>query len=82
MRWLWIAMLSLVVTSADPAAAQDYKKAPPAEELDERADAYVNNRRIVAILLISGTLVGGLISGLSRRRARRREAERSRDEAG
>ena len=63
-----------VLVSAPPVGAQDYKQAPPAEELDERAEVYVTNRRIMAIVLVGGTFVAGLGASILRRRARRRAA--------
>ena len=68
-------VLAVCLAGVAPVHAQDYKQAPPAEELDQRADEYVLGRRIVAILLIGGTLVGGMIGSISRRRERRRLAE-------
>ena len=43
-------------------------------DLDRRADEYITNRRIVAVLLIGGTLIGGMIGSISRRRAKARAA--------
>ena len=65
---LGVILLALSV----PVAADDYKQAPPPEELDRQASDYITNRRIVAVLLIGGTLVGGMIGSIGRRRARRR----------
>lgn len=71
-RLLVALALVLVSTLAPDVRAQDYKLAPPAEELDRRADEYVMNRRIMAIVIVGGTFVVGLVSGLARRRARLR----------
>lgn len=62
-------------------ADQDYKVAPPAEELDARARGYVVRRRVMAVILIGGTLAGGMIASISRRRARAR-ARAQQDESG
>lgn len=70
--FLFVVLATLLVGNvAPPAMAQDYKKAPPAEELDRRADEYITGRRIVVILLVAGTLIGGMMGSVSRRRERR-----------
>jgi heme/copper-type cytochrome/quinol oxidase subunit 2 len=66
------ALAAALLVIAVPVGADDYKQAPPAEELDRQASDYITNRRIVAVLLIGGTLVGGMIGSIARRRARRR----------
>lgn len=89
-RWsmlLWLVLGCVVAHSPVRAQSdsQDYKTAPPAEELDARAEGYVLRRRVMALILIGGTLAGGIIGSVSRRRERaraRRQAagERARDE--
>ena len=69
-----LVLLLLAFGVPSPVAADDFKKAPPLEELDRRADEYITNRRIVAVLLIGGTLIGGMIGSISRRRAKARAA--------
>lgn len=63
------------VDMARASTSQDYKLAPPDEELESRAEEYILNRRITAILLVGGTLIGGALGSVMRRRARRRARE-------
>lgn len=72
-------VLLLGVGDVPPVSAQDYKQAPPAEELDRRADDYVTGRRVVVVILVVGTLVGGMAGSVSRRLARRRAAREARE---
>ena len=82
MSRLVIALVLVLSSSFAPELrAQDYKLAPPDEELERRADEYVTNRRIMAIVIVGGTFVIGLVSGLARRRARL-EAQRELEARG
>lgn len=71
------ALAAVVLLLSVPVAADDYKKAPAPEELDRQASDYITNRRIVAVLLVGGVLVGGMIGSIGRRRARRRAQRES-----
>jgi hypothetical protein len=67
---------TILVLSAAPAMAQeDPMRAPPAEELDRQSDAWIRNRRWMALIIIGGTLLAGGGASFVRRRNRRKAAQ-------
>ncbi len=66
----WV--LLFVLLTAPALAQEDPMRALPAEELDRRADEWINRRRWMALIIIGGTFIAGGAGSVFRRRARKR----------